>query len=122
MAEKDAQILTCIRCPRGCQVSVAADGGGQVLSVSGNLCARGGAYARAEVTNPVRTVTTTVPVEGGRTARVSVKTEHEVPRDAVMDVMRALAGVTASAPVEIGDVVVSNVAGTGVDLVATSRA
>ena len=122
MAEKNAQILTCIRCPRGCQVSVAVDGDGQVLSVSGNLCARGDAYARAEVTNPVRTVTTTVPVKGGDAARVSVKTAREVPKGAVMDVMRALAGVTACAPVEIDDVVVPDIAGTGVDLVATSRA
>ena len=122
MGEKNERVLTCIRCPRGCRVSVALGKGGGIESVSGNACPRGDSYARAEVTSPVRTVTTTVPVLGaGDGARVAVKTAREVPKSSALDVVRALAGVTAQAPVEIGDVVARGVAGTGVDVVATSR-
>lgn len=122
MCEKNERVLTCIRCPRGCRVSVGLGAGGSVLAVTGNACPRGDSYARAEVSAPVRTVTTTVPVEGGSQRRVAVKTAREVPRDAVLDVVRALADVRAVAPVEIGDVIARDVAGTGVDVVATSRA
>lgn len=123
VGEKNERALTCIRCPRGCRVSVVLGAGGEVLEVSGNACPRGDSYARAEVTAPVRTVTTTVPVLGGDDGtRVAVKTAHEVPKCSVLDVVRALAGASARAPVEIGDVVARNVAGTGVDVVATGRA
>ena len=72
--------LTCIRCPRGCQVEVEAVGT-EVVGVRGNSCKRGEAYARAEIAAPVRTVTSTVPVIGSATERmVSVKTSREVPR------------------------------------------
>ena len=122
MGEKSERLLTCIRCPRGCRVRVGLGADGSVLSVRGNACPRGDSYARSEVAAPVRTVTTTVPVEGGTRRRVAVKTAREVPRGAVLDVVRALAGVRAVAPVEIGDVVARDVAGTGVDVVATDRA
>ncbi|OUO32211.1 DUF1667 domain-containing protein [Olsenella sp. An293] len=122
MDEKNERVLTCIRCPRGCRVRVGLGAGGSVLAVTGNACPRGDSYARAEVSAPVRTVTTTVPVEGGSQRRVAVKTAREVPRDAVLDVVRALAGARAVAPVEIGDVIARDVAGTGVDVVATGRA
>ena len=121
--EKSDKVLTCIRCPRGCRITVTLGADGSVEALSGNACPRGDAYARAEVAAPVRMVTTTVPVDGARDVdRVAVKTAREVPKDAVLDVVRALADVRATAPVEIGDVVARDVAGTGVDVIATSRA
>lgn len=125
MAETSAtevRELTCIRCPLGCQISVTLEAG-EVGSVTGNSCPRGEAYARQEVTHPVRTVTTTVPVLGSATERMlSVKTAGDIPKDKVRACMAELARVTARAPVEIGDVVLADVCGTGVDVVATKRA
>ena len=118
----EERTLTCIRCPRGCTVTVTLDGE-KVVSVKGNSCPRGDAYARAEVTNPTRVVTTTVPVRGSAIEHmISVKTAGDVPTSRVFDVVRALRGVEATAPVQIGDVILPNVAGTGVDIVATKRA
>lgn len=115
------QHLTCIRCPKGCQITVELEGM-EVVSVTGNGCRRGDEYARKEVTNPTRTVTTVVPVEGSHVARmVSVKTAQDVPKSKVLDVVRALAGVRTTAPVHIGDVVLADVCGTGVDVVATKN-
>ena len=111
--------LTCIRCPKGCQVTVALEGG-RVTAVTGNGCPRGDAYARKEVKDPTRVVTTVVPVSGSGVARmVSVKTAGDVPKAKVLDVVRALSGVRLAAPVHIGDVVLADVCGTGVDVVAT---
>lgn len=114
--------LTCIRCPLGCLVTVTLRDG-EVVDVRGNTCPRGEAYARREVSDPVRTVTTTVPVTGSATElMLSVKTAGDIPKDRVWECMRALSHVTAQAPVEIGDVVLANVCGTGIDVVATKRA
>ena len=118
MAYKDV-VLTCIRCPRGCQICVGLEDA-DIVSVDGHSCKRGEIYARSEVSNPVRTVTTTVPVVVGAEERmVSVKTSKDVPKDKVMDVMRAVQAVVAHAPVCIGDVIAQNIANTGADLIAT---
>ena len=78
--EEKSVTLTCIRCPKGCQVTVTLEGG-QVTAVTGNGCPRGDAYARKEVTDPTRVVTTVVPVSGSAVARmVSVKTAGDVPK------------------------------------------
>lgn len=110
--------LTCIVCPRGCLLSVTLDGD-KVVSVSGNLCKRGLAYAEAECTSPVRTVTTTVRCESGRV--VSVKTSAPVPKASVFEVMAEVNRAVASDGIKIGDVIIENVAGTGVNIIATSN-
>ena len=113
--------LICIGCPMGCPVSVELDGN-EVVSVTGHTCKRGEVYARKEVTNPTRIVTTTVMVEGGTVDMVSVKTKEDIPKDKIFQCVKALKGVTVQAPVHIGDVILANVAGTGVDIVATKNA
>lgn len=110
--------LICIQCPMGCLLTVVLSGG-EVQSVAGNTCRRGEVYARAEVTAPVRTVTTSVAVENGSMPAVSVKTASPISREKIFDCVRALTGITAEAPIRIGDVILSNVAGTGTDIVAT---
>lgn len=114
--------LTCIGCPMGCQLT-AELAGGEVVSVRGNTCARGEAYARKECTHPARTVTGTgtVRCEGGVLPVVSVRTADEVPKEKVFDVARALGAVTVRAPLHIGDVVLADAAGTGVAVVATKE-
>ncbi len=116
----DTRELICIGCPMGCRMTVNMDKG-QVHSVSGNTCKRGDAYARKEVTNPTRIVTSTVRVEGGVLPVVSVKTREDIPKGKIFACMEALAKVTVQAPVAIGDVVLPDAAGTGVDVVATKN-
>lgn len=110
--------LICIGCPLGCNLTVEMDGG-QVVSVNGNTCKRGDDYARKELTDPRRIVTSTVPVAGGNLPVVSVKTASDIPKGKIWECLCALKGVTLTAPVQIGDVIVENVADTGVDVIAT---
>ena len=112
--------LTCIGCPLGCSITVRMEGG-SVINVEGNTCKRGDDYARKEVTNPTRIVTTTVRVSGGSEAMVSVKTKSDIPKDKIFDCVRALKNVSVNAPVHIGDVICKDIAGTGVDIVATKN-
>ena len=63
-----------------------------------------------------------MPVHGSATcSMVSVKTAEDVPRDCVLGVIDALRDVSVEAPVRIGDVIVPNVCGTGVNVVATKN-
>ena len=111
--------LPCINCPAGCIVNVTLKDG-KVLAVTGNNCERGETYARNEVTNPVRIVTSNVKVSGGDKAVISVKTAGAVPKGKIKACVDALKDLVIQAPVEIGDVIVPNVAGTGIDLIATA--
>ncbi|MCR5525893.1 MAG: DUF1667 domain-containing protein [Lachnospiraceae bacterium] len=110
--------LTCIGCPMGCQITVELDKG-EVVSVTGNTCARGDIYARKEVTNPTRIVTSTIVIKGGDKPRVSCKTANDIPKGKIFEVMKDIDAAEVDAPVKIGDVLVKDVAGTGVDVIAT---
>ena len=113
--------LTCISCPMGCQITVEMDGN-EVVSVTGNTCKRGDVYARKEVTNPTRIVTSTVRVIGGKADMVSVKTKEDIPKGKIFDCVKSLKGVEVEAPVHIGDVIIHDVLSTGADVIATRNA
>lgn len=107
--------IICIVCPRGCRLTVDEE----TLAVTGNACPRGAQYGKNELTHPVRVVTSTVKAEGAAIGRCPVKTAGSVPKQKMFDVMRALDGVCLQAPIACGDVVLADVCGTGVDVVAT---
>lgn len=110
--------LICIGCPLGCPLEADRDGN-QVLAVRGNTCPNGEKYARKELTAPTRILTTTVSVCGGIQPVVSVKTATDVPKPQLLACVQALKNVCVPAPVQLGQVVLANVAGTGVDVIAT---
>ena len=108
--------LTCIVCPKGCQLTVELDGK-RVLSVNGATCKRGVAYAEAECTAPMRTLTTTAAVEGGGV--VPVKTDKTVPKELLFDCMKAVNEARVPKDAKLGYVVIENVLGTGANIVTT---
>ncbi len=103
--------LTCIVCPRGCQLTVELDEG-KVLNVSGNVCPRGKVYAENECINPQRTVTTTIKCSDGSV--VPVKTDTTIPKSEVMRCMQIINSGIAELPVNIGDVLIKDVFGSNV--------
>lgn len=117
---QEVRELICIGCPMGCPLTVTMENG-EVLSVSGNTCPNGDKYARKEVTDPRRTVTSTVRVQGGELAVVSVKTQTDIPKNKIFDCMQEIDKIVMSAPVKIGDIVIKDVVGTGVDVIATKN-
>lgn len=113
--------LTCINCPLGCNVSVTVEDG-EITNITGNNCKRGEVYARNELSNPVRVVTSTARVDGSDQYSVSVKTEEPIPKGKIMEVMEEINKAHIAAPVAIGDTVIEDVAGTGINIIATSKA
>ena len=110
--------VVCIVCPNGCRIHCepAADG----ARFSGYRCKRGVAYATAELTHPMRSLTTSVKTAFADAPVLSVRTNGEIDKAKLCDVARALAGVTVERRIRIGDVVAENICGTGVNVICTS--
>ena len=111
------QEMICVGCPMGCQLTVTGEPASP--TVTGHSCAIGDRYAREEISNPTRNIATSVRITGGALPMLSVKTQRPIPKPAIMDCMRAIRRLTLAAPVRIGDVVLADAAGTGVDVLAT---
>ena len=118
MSEKKE--FVCIRCPLGCNITVELDGA-DIKNITGNTCPRGADYVTKELTDPRRIVTSLVRVRGGELPVVSVKTAADIPKDKIGDCIKVLKNIELSAPVHMGDIVVENICGTGVNIVATAN-
>ena len=110
--------IICTVCPRGCRITVRGDGE-NVLSAEGYGCKRGLEYAGTEYAHPVRILTTTVKIEGMENDLLPVRSAQPLPKEKVFECMDVIRGVRVSLPVKCYDVVVSDICGTGVDIVAT---
>lgn len=112
--------IVCVACPMGCPITVELSDKKEVVTVTGNTCPRGKAYAITECTAPTRMLTSTAKVIGGRTAMVPVKTSVPIPKEMMFDIMKEINKVEVSSPVQIGQVLIENVLGTGADIIATN--
>lgn len=112
--------LTCIGCPRGCSLKVYLEGT-TVKDVTGNACNRGAIYGEKECTNPTRIVTSCVKVKDGVESVVSVKTEQDIPKGKIFQCLEALKNVVVDAPIVINDIIIRNVADTGINIIATKN-
>jgi len=108
--------LLCIVCPEGCEMDIEEKDGELVFPKG--ICRRGQDYARQEVYNPCRVLTTTVQIEGGKIPMLPVRTQDPVPKGKLIEVMQRIASIVARAPVAVGDVVSEDVTGTGIALLA----
>ncbi len=124
MSKEPMREMVCINCPIGCNLKVYGDSEDSIR-VEGNKCPRGEKYGRDEVLSPRRMVTSSIPLrkdeKTGIFEMVSVKTESAVPKGLIFQVLSEIKKVKLKAPVEVGDVILKNVSGTGIDVVATQK-
>lgn len=109
--------IICTVCPRGCHIQVEGEGD-KILSVEGQGCKRGLEYASAEFAHPVRILTTLVKLDG-QNDLLPVRSNKPVPKEKLFDCMEVIRAATVKAPVNRYDVIVADICGTGVDIVAT---
>lgn len=107
--------LICITCPKGCIMEVEEDG----TVISGDGCHRGIDYAKKEMTNPTRVITSTVRISGAEIDRLPVKTDRDIPTGDIFAAMSLLDGLTVCAPVRLGDIIVPRLLGSDANFVAT---
>lgn len=108
--------MTCIVCPNGCQMRVEQDG--DKIEVFDAACKRGIEFAKSELTNPTRSITTTVATKFENFPLLSVKTVGELPKGKIFEAMKKINAVTVKKRLKVGEVVLADVFGT--DIVATS--
>lgn len=107
--------LICISCPLGCHLTVDAEN----KTVTGNTCKRGEVYGLNEVINPVRVITSTVKIEGARLPVLPVKTNGAIPKNMNFEAMKIINEITCKAPIKVGDIIINDILGTGIDVVAS---
>lgn len=110
--------IICINCPKGCHLKVDENNG---YAVTGQGCERGVEYGKKELTAPTRTITSTVKIKGAAYPRCPIRTVAPIPKGKINDIMRELDKVELQAPVNIGDIAISDVLGTGVDIIVTRK-
>ncbi|HCM89035.1 MULTISPECIES: DUF1667 domain-containing protein [Vagococcus] len=107
--------LICIVCPKGCHLHVDEENGNKV---TGNACRKGAIYGQQELTNPVRTITSTCKIGEAVLPRVPVKTVEAIPKGKMTDIMTEINKIELHAPVFVGDIIIENVSDTGINVVA----
>ena len=110
--------LVCIGCPRGCRLTVEENSGEFI--VTGNTCPRGKAFAISEMTEPKRTICSTVKTVFLGCPVLPVRVSDDIPKDRIFDVMREINAVVLTERIGRGDVIIENVLGLGVDVISTS--
>jgi CxxC motif-containing protein len=113
--------ITCIICPLGCDITVEGEGE-NIQSMTGQGCKRGEEYARNEFIHPLRILTSTVKVSGSKIPLAAVRTNKPMPQELLFQAMDEIRKVEARVPVKRGDVIIANILGTGVDIIATGEA
>lgn len=116
--------FNCTTCPSECllTVKVVRDTNGAVVevrSVTGNSCPRGDKFAHQELTCPMRVLTTTVAVSGGGEALLPVRTAEAIPLALHAQAMDLIRGLVVDAPIRMGDIVLEDLLGTNIDLIAS---
>lgn len=111
--------FNCIGCPRGCLLHVEEDNG--EFTVTGNGCDNGKRFAISEMTEPKRTICSTVRTVFADVPVLPVRVSADIPKDRIFDVMREINSVTLDKRIGCGDAVIENVLGLGVDVISTSN-
>ncbi|MFC1767837.1 DUF1667 domain-containing protein [Candidatus Margulisiibacteriota bacterium] len=109
----------CIMCPLGCAITVKTDDSGGITEIIGSKCPKGEKYIKDEITRPMRVLTSTVHVDGGSFSRLPVRTSGLIPKDKIFDCMKEIYKLKAKAPVKTGNILVKDILGLGVDIIAT---
>jgi CxxC motif-containing protein len=113
------QKFTCVTCPNSCRLTVWTDPGSTEVHVEGNTCPRGKDYGINEYTNPVRMIITTMRIEGGILPVIPVRSKLTIPKAKIKEVFAIINKAVCQAPVTMGQVLISNIANTGVDIIAS---
>ncbi|MFC1809103.1 DUF1667 domain-containing protein [Candidatus Omnitrophota bacterium] len=110
--------MICTECPKGCKLNVTIQDE-KVVSITGNECEKGLAYAHAEIENPMRLLTSTVRAEGLALKMVPVRTDKPIPQTKLFEGMKCIQEITIKKPLKAGEIIYANFLGCKVNLIAT---
>ena len=117
----ETNLVTCVICPKGCSISVGwvEENGEKVIKeVKGNSCKRGLSYASSEVVHPVRVLSSTVRIKNSRLSLLPVRSASPLSKELMFEAMARIKNTEVNGPVKMGDVIIKNVADSGIDMIA----
>lgn len=117
----ETSLVTCVICPKGCSISVnwSEENGEKVIEdIKGNSCRRGWTYASSEVVHPVRVLSSTVRIRNSDLNLLPVRSRSPLPKEVLPDAMKTIKNTVVEGPVRMGDVIISDIASTGIDMIA----
>ena len=114
----DEKEFICTICPNSCRLSVYKDKEGE-MHVSGNQCIRGEHFGFKEYTNPERMLITTMRIENSKFPVIPVRSQKPLPKDQLLAAVKIVNDHVCNAPVTMGQVVIPNILGTGIDVIAS---
>lgn len=121
MTETTKKKIRCIVCPEGCQLQAEYDADSKkVISLEGYNCKKGIKFAEAEISNPLRTLTTTISIDSGISQRLPVRSSTPAPKEKIASMVKAVKQTRAKAPVKMGEIIMADVLGTGVDIISSA--
>ena len=110
--------IICTVCPVGCRITVEGEGA-NIASIVGNTCKRGETYAKDEFIAPKRLLTCSVKLEGRDRAMLPIRSSKPLPKEKIMECMEVIRQVKVTAPITVGQVIISDILGTGIDMVSS---
>ncbi|NLC02954.1 MAG: DUF1667 domain-containing protein [Tissierellia bacterium] len=112
--------MICIVCPVGCHMQISEDKESETgYRVTGATCNRGPIYGVKELSNPTRLLTSTVKIHGGILPRIPVRTDTEIPKNKIFEVMEVINSIELNAPIKMGQILADNVLGLGVNIISS---
>lgn len=113
--------IICIQCPMACHVQLTISQDGEVVDITGFQCKEGKQYAPQEYKSPSRVLTSTVRTEGCSRPILPVRSKGPIPKDVLFQCMQHLDNIKVKAPLKLGDLVISNILNTGIDIICTDE-
>ena len=110
-------LIPCRCCPFGCQIEVTSEAG-VIYQIEGNNCLKGDRYAEQESGMQHRILTFSVRVNNGKYANVQGITSKPFEISLRNKVISYLKEIELEAPIYKGDILVSNLLGTDISLLA----
>ena len=117
MSKNKTHKLLCIVCPKGCEMEVSENN--RELSFPKGICKRGQEYAKQEIYNPCRVLTSTVRINSKDFAMLPVRTSAAIPKEKLEIAMRQIASIEVNAPIKLGEIICQDIAATGIQLIAS---
>ena len=108
----------CVICPNSCRLTVWKDPTGEI-QVTGNQCARGLDYGVKEYSHPERMLITTMQIQGAKLPVIPVRSRTTLPKELLLTAVKIISEQVCYAPIKMGDVLVENIADSGIDVIAS---
>ncbi len=121
MKETAKKKMRCIVCPEGCTMEAEFETDSKkIISLAGYNCKRGIKFAEDEITNPLRMLTTTIGIDSKTAQRLAVRSNVPVPKEKIAPMIAIAKQKRAKAPVKMGEVIITDILGSGVDIISSS--